>query len=115
MTDTAVAPHLDAARRHDIVLLFDVTDGNPNGDPDAGNLPRIDPETSQGLVSDVAIKRKIRNFVDDTRGNDERFKIYVQDKGISLNELHQRAYTAEGIKSTGTKQKREDVDKARTW
>lgn len=115
MTDTIVAPHLDAARRHDIVLLFDVTDGNPNGDPDAGNLPRIDPETSQGLVSDVAIKRKIRNFVDDTRGSEDRNKIYVQDKGISLNELHQRAYTAEGIKSTGTKQKREDVDKARRW
>jgi len=119
MTDTATAttvtPHLDAARRQDIVLLFDVTDGNPNGDPDAGNLPRIDPETSQGLVSDVAIKRKIRNFVDDTRGNEERFKIYVQDKGISLNELHQRAYTAKNIKSTGTKQKREDVDQARQW
>ena len=119
MTETtatsAVTPHLDAARRQDVVLLFDVTDGNPNGDPDAGNLPRIDPETSQGLVSDVAIKRKIRNFVDDTRGNEERFKIYVQDKGISLNELHQRAYTAKGIKSTGTKQKREDVDQARQW
>lgn len=119
MTDTAITsavkPHLDAARRHDIVLLFDVTDGNPNGDPDAGNLPRIDPETSQGLVSDVAIKRKIRNFVDDTHGNEERNKIYVQDKGISLNELHQRAYTAKGIKSTGTKQKREDVDEARQW
>ncbi|MGC4192854.1 MAG: type I-C CRISPR-associated protein Cas7/Csd2 [Thermomicrobiales bacterium] len=114
-TATAVAPHLDAARRHDIVLLFDVMDGNPNGDPDAGNLPRIDPETSQGLVSDVSIKRKIRNFVDDTRGNEERFKIYVQDKGISLNELHQRAYTAKGIKSTGTKQKREDVSAAREW
>jgi CRISPR-associated protein Csd2 len=120
VTDTATiaapaAIHLDATKRHDVVLLFDVTDGNPNGDPDAGNLPRIDPETSQGLVSDVAIKRKIRNYVDDTRGNDERFKIYVQDKGISLNELHQRAYTAKGIKSTGTKQKREDVDEARQW
>ncbi|MGC4105323.1 MAG: type I-C CRISPR-associated protein Cas7/Csd2 [Thermomicrobiales bacterium] len=121
MTDTAptttvaTTPHLDAARRHDIVLLFDVVDGNPNGDPDAGNLPRIDPETSQGLVSDVSIKRKIRNFVDDTRGNEERFKIYVQDKGIALNNLHERAYTAKGIKSTGTKQKREEVSQARQW
>ena len=54
-------PHLDVARRHDFVLLFDVTDGNPNGDPDAGNLPRVDPETMQGLVTDVAIKRKVRD------------------------------------------------------
>lgn len=120
MTDTATlaapaAVHLDATKRHDVVLLFDVTDGNPNGDPDAGNLPRIDPETSQGLVTDVAIKRKIRNYVDDTRGAEERFKIYVQDKGISLNELHERAYTKLGLKSTGTKQKREDVDQARKW
>lgn len=105
----------DASKRHDAVLLFDVMDGNPNGDPDAGNLPRVDPETMQGLVTDVAIKRKVRNFVDDLRGEEERYKIYVQDKGISLNELHQRAYTARGLKPTGTKQKREDVDSARSW
>ncbi len=55
--------HTDPDRRHDFVLIFDVTDGNPNGDPDAGNLPRTDPETMQGLVTDVAIKRKVRNFV----------------------------------------------------
>ncbi len=53
----------DPERRHDFLLLFDVTDGNPNGDPDAGNTPRIDPETAQGLVTDVCLKRKIRNFV----------------------------------------------------
>lgn len=105
----------DASKRHDAVLYFDVTDGNPNGDPDAGNLPRVDPETMQGLVTDVAIKRKVRNFVDDLHGEEERFKIYVQDKGISLNEMHQRAYTERGLKSTGTKQKREDVDSARSW
>jgi len=109
------AIHLDPTKRHDVVLLFDVTDGNPNGDPDAGNLPRIDPETSQGLVTDVALKRKIRNFVDDTHGTEERYKIYVQDKGISLNELHERAYTALNLKSTGTKQARGDVDRARQW
>lgn len=112
-TDTPVIS--DASRRHDAVLLFDVTDGNPNGDPDAGNLPRIDPETSQGLVTDVAIKRKVRNFVDDLHGTEERFKIYVQDKGIALNELHQRAYTARNLKSTGTKQAREDVVSTRSW
>jgi CRISPR-associated protein Csd2 len=116
MTDAiATAIYLDASKRHDVVLLFDVTDGNPNGDPDAGNLPRIDPETSQGLVSDVAIKRKIRNYVDDLRGNEERFKIYVQDKGIALNEMHRRAYTARNLKPTGTKQARSDVDQVRAW
>ena len=53
----------DRARRHDFVLLFDVADGNPNGDPDAGNMPRVDPETMHGLVTDVCLKRKVRNFV----------------------------------------------------
>jgi CRISPR-associated protein Csd2 len=109
------AIHLDATKRHDAVLLFDVTDGNPNGDPDAGNLPRVDPETMQGLVTDVAIKRKVRDYVDVKCGDDARFKIYVQDKGIALNTLHQRAYDDSGLKSTGTKQKREDVDTARAW
>lgn len=106
---------LDAGKRQDAVFLFDVTDGNPNGDPDAGNLPRVDPETMQGLVTDVAVKRKVRNYVDATRGRDDRFKIYVQDKGIALNDLHQRAYDATGLKATGTKQKREDVQTAREW
>lgn len=68
----------DVTRRHDFVLLFDVSKGNPNGDPDAGNLPRTDPETMQGLVTDVAIKRKVRDYVDTARGQEQRFKIYVQ-------------------------------------
>lgn len=76
MTSTAIAP-TDVSRRHDFVLLFDVRDGNPNGDPDAGNLPRVDPETMQGLVTDVAIKRKVRDFVDMAHG-EGRFKVYVQ-------------------------------------
>ena len=74
MTDPIAA---DTSRRHDFVLLFDVRDGNPNGDPDAGNLPRVDPETMQGLVTDVAIKRKVRDYVDIAHG-DGRFKVYVQ-------------------------------------
>lgn len=115
MDTTVTSAVNDTARRHDAVFLFDVTDGNPNGDPDAGNLPRVDPETMQGLVTDVAIKRKIRNFVDDLHGSEERFKIYVQDKGIALNELHQRAYTARGLTSTGTKQARDNVNEARSW
>ena len=107
--------YLDPNCRHDFVLLFDVTDGNPNGDPDAGNLPRVDPETMQGLVTDVCVKRKIRNWVDATRGEEERYKIYVQDKGIALNTLHQRAYDKLEIKSTGSRQDRADVDKARAY
>lgn len=75
----------DVTKRHDFVLLFDVTDGNPNGDPDAGNLPRVDPETMQGLVTDVAIKRKVRDFVDLANQVDDRYKaagykIYVQHR-----------------------------------
>lgn len=105
----------DIGRRHDFVLYFDVTDGNPNGDPDAGNLPRVDPETMQGLVTDVCLKRKVRDFVDLVHGDEGRFKIYVQDKGIALNTQHQRAYDAMEMKSTGTKQKRADVEKARAW
>lgn len=114
-TDTTTKPILNSARRHDFVLLFDVQDGNPNGDPDAGNMPRVDPETMQGLVTDVSLKRKLRDWVDATRGTEERYKIYVQNKGIALNDLHQRAYAAEGLTSTGAKQARAVVDKARNW
>ena len=83
----------DVNRRHDFVLLFDVADGNPNGDPDAGNLPRVDPETMHGLVTDVCLKRKVRNWVDAAHGQEERYKIYVEHHGI-LNDQHERAYTA---------------------
>lgn len=114
---TATVPAIvtDPARRHDFVLLFDVLDGNPNGDPDAGNMPRMDPDTGQGLVTDVSLKRKLRDWVDATRGDEEPFKIYVQNKGIALNDLHQRAYTANNLKSTGAKQSRENVNTARDW
>jgi CRISPR-associated protein Csd2 len=108
------APHLDPARRHDFVLFFDVTDGNPNGDPDAGNLPRVDPETMRGLVTDVAIKRKVRNWVDIIRGGESCFKIYVQS-GVALNAQHRRAYQDLGLESKGNKQPREEVERARAW
>lgn len=113
MANTTV--HTDIARRHDFVLLFDVTDGNPNGDPDAGNLPRVDPETMQGLVTDVAIKRKVRDFVDVAKGAEDRFKIYIQSGSEALNAIHERAYTAQGLTSTGAKQDRKTVDLARAW
>jgi len=94
MTTTATSIYCDPTRRHDFAFLFDVTNGNPNGDPDAGNLPRIDPETMHGLVTDVCIKRKIRDWVDMTHSNQERFEIYVQNKGIALNDFNKRAHQA---------------------
>lgn len=107
--------YTDPTHRHDFVFLIEVIDGNPNGDPDAGNLPRVDPETMQGLITDVAIKRKIRDWVDATRGAQERFKIYVQNKGIALNDLHRRGYTAKGRTPTGAKQNPNDVEEVRSW
>lgn len=90
--------------RYDFVWIFDVKDGNPNGDPDAGNLPRIDAETGHGLVTDVALKRKIRNFVAMTHDQTEdapqpgqkRYEIYVREKAI-LNLQNKRAYAALGL------------------
>jgi CRISPR-associated protein Csd2 len=87
--------------RYDFALIFDVRDGNPNGDPDAGNMPRMDAETGHGLVTDVALKRKVRNFVALVKDQDQRepeagqkrFEIYVREKAI-LNHQHQRAYAA---------------------
>jgi len=106
----------DPARRHDFVLLFDVTDGNPNGDPDAGNLPRIDPETMQGLVTDVCLKRKVRNYVSLTAADRPGYSIYVQDKGIYLNDLHQEAQDAVGIPKAKAKDPdRGKRDEARDW
>ena len=81
------------ANRYDFVLLFDVANGNPNGDPDAGNLPRMDPETSRGLVSDVSLKRKIRNYVELAHQGEKGRHIYVEDGSI-LNDKHRQAYRA---------------------
>ncbi len=82
--------------RYDFILLFDVKDGNPNGDPDAGNLPRVDPETGRGLVTDVCLKRKIRNFVQLTQDAAKGHDIFVKEKGI-LNNLIDSGYAACGI------------------
>lgn len=81
-------------RRHEFVLFFDVVRGNPNGDPDAGNMPRMDPETGHGLVSDVSLKRKIRNFVELAREDAPGHRIYVTE-GAVLNEKHREAYLHE--------------------
>lgn len=79
--------------RYDFVLLFDVADGNPNGDPDAGNLPRLDPETGEGIVTDVCLKRKVRNYVELAEGGKPPHAIYVKEKAV-LNRKHQEGYTA---------------------
>lgn len=87
-------------KRYEFVLLFDVRNGNPNGDPDAGNAPRVDPETGHGLVSDVCLKRKIRNYIMLAKGGngepEDGYDIYVKEKAI-LNQQHERGYTALGI------------------
>lgn len=97
--------------RYEFVLLFDVTNGNPNGDPDAGNLPRLDPETNQGLVTDVCLKRKIRNYVALEKEEDAGYAIYMQEKSV-LNNQHKKAYDALEIKPEPKKLPKE-VEKAR--
>ena len=105
--------------RYDFVLLFDVKDGNPNGDPDAGNLPRVDAETGRGLVTDVSLKRKVRNYVGMVKAEQPPFEIYVKEKAI-LNRQHERAYKAIGASGflEGDDKKRrggDQVDEARAW
>ena len=82
--------------RYDFALLFDVTDGNPNGDPDAGNLPRIDAETGMGLVTDVCLKRKVRNFIHIVKGAEKPYDIYVKEKAV-LGRAHVEAFKELGI------------------
>jgi len=98
--------------RYDFILLFDVENGNPNGDPDAGNMPRIDPETGHGIVTDVCLKRKVRNFVDLTEAGSDGNHIYVREKAI-LNRQHELAYKA--LDLDPAKAKADDVEKTRAW
>jgi CRISPR-associated protein Csd2 len=102
-------------RRYDFVLLFDVIDGNPNGDPDAGNLPRIDPQSLQGLVTDGCLKRKIRNAIAILGENKAGTELYFQTQDAVyerriLNVQHQRAYDAEGLGSGDKEKKTKDKD-----
>ena len=116
-TDSPVVTH-----RYDFVLFYDVANGNPNGDPDAGNMPRYDPDTNHGLVSDVAIKRKIRNYVALAKaglngdGPAPGYDIYVKQHGV-LEQLHRRAYEAQGLKTEEKSKegKVSNVEKARAW
>lgn len=98
--------------RYDFALLFDVTDGNPNGDPDAGNLPRVDAETGMGLVTDVCLKRKIRNFVQIVKGSDKYFNIFIKEKAI-LNQLIDESHEQAEVKSK--EKSGEKTEAARKW
>jgi len=95
--------------RYDFVLIFDVQDGNPNGDPDAGNLPRLDPETSQGIVTDVCLKRKVRNYVAMTRDYRSPYDIYVKEKAV-LGDAHFAAFNKLGIETGEESRKQVPVD-----
>lgn len=113
---------MNLENRYDFVYLFDVKDGNPNGDPDAGNLPRVDAETGRGLITDVCLKRKIRNYVSLINNGQRPHDIYIKEKAI-LNQVHEDAYreigAEEELKSDKTDKKRkgasETVEKARNW
>lgn len=97
------------ANRLEFVLLFEVTNGNPNGDPDMGNMPRVDPETRLGLVTDVCLKRKLRNYVEAVKANQPGYEIYVREKAV-LNNQHKRAYTALELASEPRRLPKKDDD-----
>lgn len=98
--------------RYDFVILFDVENGNPNGDPDAGNMPRIDPETGLGLVTDVCLKRKIRNYVEMVKEDDPMYQIYIKDS-VPLNRSDKMAFLNEKIATEEDKALKEAVKKAK--
>lgn len=107
--------------RYDFIFLFDIKNGNPNGDPDAGNAPRVDPETGRGLVTDVCLKRKLRNYICLTETNPDGtprqgYDIYVKEKAI-LNDQHERAYTALGLPKDEKDRKKaaDNENAARRW
>ncbi len=104
--------------RYEFVILFDVENGNPNGDPDAGNMPRIDPETGLGLVTDVCLKRKIRNYVEMVKDGCDNYGIYIKE-GVPLNSSDQKAFDALGVTEKNVKaKKKEDPEldkKLRDW
>lgn len=93
--------------RYDFVILFDVENGNPNGDPDAGNMPRVDPESGYGLVTDVCLKRKIRNYVETIKEDEKGYRIYIKEN-VPLNRSDKEAYDYVGVDSSSVKQKKKD-------
>ena len=102
------------SNRYEFVYLFDVENGNPNGDPDAGNMPRMDPETRRGLVTDVCLKRKIRNYVEIAKEGLEGYNIYVAEKSV-LNRSNEMAYKALEIKTKDKKKAKEKARQLTQW
>ena len=96
--------------RYEFVILFDVENGNPNGDPDAGNMPRIDPESGLGLVTDVCLKRKIRNYIETVKEDAEGYKIYIKED-VPLNRSDREACEALGVMDTEDKKLTESLKK----
>ena len=99
--------------RYEFVIFFDVENGNPNGDPDAGNMPRVDPESGYGLVTDVCLKRKIRNYVETVKEEEKGYRIYIKEN-IPLNRSDREAYDYLGIepdKVKGMKKDNPELDK----
>ena len=95
--------------RYEFVIFFDVENGNPNGDPDAGNMPRVDPETGHGLVTDVCIKRKIRNYVEMAKEGEEGYRIYIKD-GVPLNRSDAEACSCVGTDPSKLKEAKKKDD-----
>jgi CRISPR-associated protein Csd2 len=100
--------------RYEFVLYFDVENGNPNGDPDAGNMPRIDPQTGYGIVTDVCLKRKVRNYIEFAKDGEVGFDIYVTE-GAILNAKHQLAYETLGLPKSEKKANEGNREKARNY
>lgn len=96
--------------RYEFVILFDVENGNPNGDPDAGNMPRLDPETGYGLVTDVCLKRKIRNFVETVKEDADGYRIYIKD-GVPLNRSDAEAFAHWNVDEKTIKEAKKKDDK----
>lgn len=95
--------------RYEFVVLFDVENGNPNGDPDSGNMPRIDPETNLGIVTDVCLKRKIRNYVETLKEDKPGYRIYIKDN-IPLNRSDAEAYAYVGVDEKSIKEAKKKDD-----
>lgn len=93
--------------RYDFVILFDVENGNPNGDPDAGNMPRVDPESGYGLVTDVCLKRKIRNYVETVKEDEKGYRIYIKEN-VPLNRSDKEAYDYVGVAAGDIKAKKKE-------
>ena len=107
----------EVKNRYEFVYLFDVENGNPNGDPDAGNLPRVDPETNHGIVTDVCLKRKVRNYVEIVKKGVSPFEIYVRERAVLIH-AHERAHKAIGASDSGDRKRKgtgDEVERARAW